>query len=148
VLYIASATPLPLKSYTSSAVGSPPPRGVYTSWSFPGPGATKSVARYWSPNAWRPMTMGLTHPGTGRGMRSRTIGSRKTVPPRMLRICACACERRRANVSERVARCPMPDASPEWGRGLELARKRGGKGKGAEKSRVYVRCHWENATSV
>src|SRR6266702_1000666 len=32
--------------------------------------------------------MGLTHPGTGRGMRSRMIGSRKTVPPRMLRICA------------------------------------------------------------
>ena len=86
VLYIASATPLPLKLYTSSAVGAPPSCGVYTSWSLPGPGATKSVARYWSPNAWRPITIGLIHPGTGRGMRSRTIGSRKTVPPRILRI--------------------------------------------------------------
>jgi hypothetical protein len=40
----------------------------------------------WSPNACRPMTMGLTHPGMGLGMRLRMMGSRKTVPPRMLRI--------------------------------------------------------------
>lgn len=46
VLYILSATPFPLKSYTSITVFSPPSAGVYTSCSFPGPGARKSVARY------------------------------------------------------------------------------------------------------
>ena len=46
VLYIARATPLPLKSYTFEVTGSPPPPGVNTSWSFPGPGAKKSVARH------------------------------------------------------------------------------------------------------
>src|SRR5919106_1586749 len=45
-----------------------------------------SVARYWSPKAWRPMTIGLVHPGTRRGMLEITIGSRKMTPPRMLRI--------------------------------------------------------------
>jgi len=32
------------------------------------------------------MMMGLVHPGTRRGMLDTTIGSRKTTPPRMLRI--------------------------------------------------------------
>jgi hypothetical protein len=43
---IARATPFPLKSYTFDVTGSPPPSGVNTSWSFPGPGARKSVAQY------------------------------------------------------------------------------------------------------
>ncbi len=54
--------------------------------SRPSPGTRRSVARYWSPNAWRPMTIGLVHPGTSRGMFEITIGSRKMTPPRMLRI--------------------------------------------------------------
>ncbi len=33
-----------------------------------------------------PMMMGLVQPGTKRGMLDTTIGSRKTTPPRMLRI--------------------------------------------------------------
>ena len=32
------------------------------------------------------MTMGLVHPGTRRGTFEQMIGSRKTTPPRMLRI--------------------------------------------------------------
>ena len=45
-----------------------------------------SVARYWSPKAWRPITIGLVQPGTRRGTFEITIGSRKMTPPRMLRI--------------------------------------------------------------
>ena len=45
-----------------------------------------SVARYWSPKAWRPITIGFVQPGTRRGMLEITIGSRKMTPPRMLRI--------------------------------------------------------------
>jgi hypothetical protein len=52
----------------------------------PLPLITISLARYWSPNAWRPMIIGFFQPGTRRGMRLMTIGSRKTVPPRMLRM--------------------------------------------------------------
>ncbi len=52
----------------------------------PGPGTLKSVALYWSPWAWRPMTIGLVQPGTRRGMFEQMIGSRKTTPPRMLRM--------------------------------------------------------------
>lgn len=37
----------------------------------------------WSPKAWRPMVMALVQPGTRRGMVSQSMGSRKTVPPRM-----------------------------------------------------------------
>ena len=40
VLYMAIATPGPLKSYTSITVTADPSAGVYTSWSLPGPGAT------------------------------------------------------------------------------------------------------------
>ena len=54
--------------------------------SFPLPGTTKSVARYWSPKAWRPMMIGSVQPGTRRGTLRQMIGSRNTVPPRMLRI--------------------------------------------------------------
>ena len=52
----------------------------------PGPGTTKSVALYWSPCACRPMMIGLVQPGTSRGTFDMMIGSRKTTPPRMLRI--------------------------------------------------------------
>ena len=45
-----------------------------------------SVARYWSPKAWRPTTIGFVQPGTSRGTFEITIGSRKIMPPRMLRI--------------------------------------------------------------
>src|SRR3546814_14854573 len=34
--------------------------------SLPGPGTRKSVARYWSPKAWRPTTIGSVQPGTSR----------------------------------------------------------------------------------
>ena len=54
--------------------------------SVPGPSKRKSVARYWSPNAWRPTMIGLFQPGTRRGMLLMMIGSRKITPPRMLRI--------------------------------------------------------------
>ena len=54
--------------------------------SVPGPGTTKSVALYWSPCACRPMMIGLVQPGTSRGTLDMMIGSRKTTPPRMLRI--------------------------------------------------------------
>ncbi len=53
---------------------------------MPGPGIKVSVARYWSPKAWRPTTIGSVQPGTSRGTFEITIGSRKMVPPRMLRI--------------------------------------------------------------
>ena len=54
--------------------------------SLPSPGILVSVARYWSPKAWRPITIGFVQPGTRRGMFEITIGSRKITPPRMLRI--------------------------------------------------------------
>ena len=54
--------------------------------SLPSPGILVSVARYWSPKAWRPITIGFVQPGTSRGMFEITIGSRKITPPRMLRI--------------------------------------------------------------
>ncbi len=54
--------------------------------SEPSPGTTRSVALYWSPKAWRPITIGFVHPGTSRGTFEITIGSRKITPPRMLRI--------------------------------------------------------------
>ena len=44
------------------------------------------MARYWSPKAWRPITIGLVQPGTSRGTFEITIGSRKITPPRMFRI--------------------------------------------------------------
>ena len=44
------------------------------------------MARYWSPWACLPIMIGLVQPGTNLGMDSITIGSRKTTPPRMLRI--------------------------------------------------------------
>ncbi len=53
---------------------------------MPGPGTTKSVARYWSPCACRPMMIGSVQPGTNRGTLEITMGSRNTTPPRMLRI--------------------------------------------------------------
>ena len=40
----------------------------------------------WSACACRPMTIGLDHPGTSRGMFLQMIASLNTVPPRILRI--------------------------------------------------------------
>ena len=49
------------------------------------PHETQSI-RTWSPKAWRPTTMDCVQPGTRRGIVLQMIGSRNTVPPRMLRI--------------------------------------------------------------
>jgi len=54
--------------------------------SWPAPGTLKFVALYWSPWAWRPITIGFVQPGTRRGMLEMMIGSRNTTPPRMFRI--------------------------------------------------------------
>lgn len=59
---------------------------VNTSSSLPGRSMTRSVALYWSPCAWRPIIIGLVQPGTNRGIFLHRIGSRNTVPPRILRI--------------------------------------------------------------
>ena len=85
-LYMASATPPPGKSNTSRSMVSPPFAGSKRTVSLPLPGTTKSVARYWSPKAWRPITIGCSQPGTRRGTLRQMMGSRNTVPPRMLRI--------------------------------------------------------------
>ena len=80
------ATPPPGKSNTSCSMAAPPPAGCQRMVSLPAAGTTKSVARYWSPKAWRPMTIGFDHPGTSRGTFLQMIGWRNTVPPRMLRM--------------------------------------------------------------
>ncbi len=80
-------------------MATPPPGALNTSFSItlpssptnlmvsvPLPGKVKSVARYWSPKAWRPMMIGLVQPGTRRGTLEQMIGSRKMTPPRMLRM--------------------------------------------------------------
>ncbi len=67
-------------------MGSEPSSGVKVTVRVPAPGTLKSVALYWSPNAWRATTIGLVHPGTSLGTLLITIGSRKMVPPRMLRM--------------------------------------------------------------
>lgn len=59
---------------------------VNTISNFPGRVITKSLALYWSPCAWRPIIIGFVHPGTNRGIFLHIIGSRNTVPPRILRI--------------------------------------------------------------
>jgi hypothetical protein len=46
VLYIAIATPSPLKLNTSNGWGAPPPSGVNVIVNFPFPLITVSVARY------------------------------------------------------------------------------------------------------
>jgi len=50
------------------------------------------VTPTWSPKACRPIQIGLVHPGTGLGILSRMMGSRKTVPPRMFRIWVQRCD--------------------------------------------------------
>src|SRR3954447_2190391 len=110
-LYIDSATPPSGKSKTSCSIGSPPSDGVKVSVSLPSPGITKSVARYWSPKAWRPMMIGFVQPGTSRGMFEMTIGSRKITPPRMLRI---------VPLGERYIR-PSPNSSTRASSGVIVA---------------------------
>ena len=75
----------PGKSNTSCSITWPSsPSNLMVS--LPLPGTTKSVARYWSPKAWRPMMIGWVQPGIRRGTFLQMIGSRKTTPPRMLRM--------------------------------------------------------------
>ena len=81
-----SATPASGKRKISNSCGAEPSSGVKVMVSVPAPGTLMSVARYWSPNAWRPITIGSVQPGTRRGTFLQMIGSRNTVPPRMLRI--------------------------------------------------------------
>lgn len=50
---------------------SPPSAGVKDISNFPGPGAMKSVALYWSPNACRPTTIGLVQPGRSNGRKKQ-----------------------------------------------------------------------------
>ena len=71
---------------TSCTIGSLPSSGVKVSVTVPGRSTLKFVARYWSPKACRPMMIGLVQPGTRRGTFEMTIGARKIVPPKMLRI--------------------------------------------------------------
>ena len=54
--------------------------------SFPGPLITISVARYWSPNACLPITIGFVQPGTNLGTLFAIIGCLNTVPPRIFLI--------------------------------------------------------------
>ena len=82
---MAMATPPPGKSNTSCSI-TWPSSPSHLIVSLPLPGTTKSVARYWSPKAWRPMMIGWVQPGTRRGTFLQMIGSRKTTPPRMLRM--------------------------------------------------------------
>ncbi len=85
VLYMASATPSPLKLYTSNSCLVPSsPSNLMVS--LPLPLVTKSVARYWSPNAWRPIQIGAVQLGTRRGTLLQTIGSLNTVPSSILRM--------------------------------------------------------------
>ena len=81
-----SATPPSGKRKISYCRGVEPSSGVKVMVSVPGPGTLMSVARYWSPKAWRPITIGSVQPGTRRGTFLQMIGSRNTVPPRMLRM--------------------------------------------------------------
>lgn len=63
-----------------------PSVGVKVISSLPAEGTTKSVALYWSACACRPMMMGFSQPVTRRGMFLQMMASRKTVPPKMLRM--------------------------------------------------------------
>ena len=63
-----------------------PSSGSKTILSLPELGIIVSVALYWSPNACRPITIGLVHPGTNRGTFFAIIGCLNTVPPRIFLI--------------------------------------------------------------
>src|SRR4029450_13832558 len=84
-LYIDIAMPQPgaLKTSFSITVPSSPTNFID---SVPLLGNLMSVARYWSPKAWRPMMIGLVQPGTRRGTLLQVIGSRNPPPARMLRM--------------------------------------------------------------
>src|SRR5690242_3638656 len=74
VLYMVSATPSPLKLYTSKVWASPPPSGVKVIVSLPFPLITVSVARYWSPKACLPTIIGAVQLVTSLGILLITIG--------------------------------------------------------------------------
>ena len=84
-LYIDMNTPEDGASNTSRSITSPSAPTNFID-SLPGPGNLRSVARYWSPKACRPMTIGLVQPGTSRGTLAQMIGARNTTPPRMFRM--------------------------------------------------------------
>src|SRR5437879_5596345 len=77
-LYIPITTPPSSGMDTiSCTIGALPSAGVKVIETLPGRSTLKLVARYWSPKACRPMTIGLVQPGTSRGTLDITIGSRK-----------------------------------------------------------------------
>src|SRR6185503_12229640 len=83
-LYMPMTTPPSAgMSTTSSSIGwwADASVGCQEIVTLPAPGTSTLVALYWPP-----MMIGLVQPGTRRGMLLMTIGSRKIVPPRMLRI--------------------------------------------------------------
>lgn len=87
VLNMAKATPVVSeREHTGRIVGAEPSFGLMTNSTSLGTFRTMSWAWYWSPKACLPIMMGLFHPGTIRGIRSRTIGSLKTVPLRIERM--------------------------------------------------------------
>jgi hypothetical protein len=63
-LYIPMATPAP-RGLEHLALDGLPVSPTNRIVSVPLPGKWKSVARYWSPKAWRPTTMGCVQPGRG-----------------------------------------------------------------------------------
>ena len=84
-LYIAMVTPPPGALNTSRSMTSPfSPTNFIVTRALAR--EHESVARYWSPKAWRPTTIGFVQPGTSRGTFLQMIGWRKITPPRMLRI--------------------------------------------------------------
>ena len=75
-------------SHTSISTGSPPPWGTYLKNTVPPAGSVMSAASKRSAKAWRATTIGLTQPGTSRGMFLQMIGWRNSVPPIRLRVVA------------------------------------------------------------
>src|SRR5579872_7167838 len=86
VLYMLNATPSPLKWKTSNVWAAPPSSGGNVMVSFPLTFITVSVARDWSPKACLPTMIGAVQLVTSRGTFFITIGSRNTVPSRILRM--------------------------------------------------------------
>ena len=71
------------KPKTSCSILSLPFSDSHLTVNFPLPGILKSVARYWSPKACLPITIGLVQWGTNLGTFLHIIGSLKIVPPKI-----------------------------------------------------------------
>ena len=82
--HMPSATPAPSKSWISWRSGAPPPAGVNTSSSLPGPPMSRSVARYWSPNAC------LAH---ARARRQRCNRNKRDTQENQIGLCPYASKR-------------------------------------------------------